>query len=393
MRSRKDGVGQLRLCGWPRRNGSMRRWNGWGDDIGRRCICPMRPWRFSGSGSGGTAPNDATLGDVVAEIPPSRLPHHPLVTREPEARLRASVGQSLEDWLRLRFGRIQAVVDGVAFPETEEEVAEALALRDDDGRGRHSGRRRDQRRRPSDAPPRRAAVARDRPDPAQRRLLSSIRSLLATFEAGVAGPDLEAQLRAHGFVLGHYPQSFEYSTLGGWIATRSCGQQSARYGRIEALFAGGRIETPIGPLDLPAFPASAAGPGPEGMGARVGRADRDRHPRHGPRVAGARSAKPSWAISFPTGTRVGRRRARSRRRGSACRWRGSPTPPRRRRRCGSRAAARGERRSNAILPGGAAAKARSCCSSATPAAAPTSTPSARGPRPRSAGAAPSRPAR
>ena len=61
---------------------------------------------------------------------------------------------------------------------------------------------------------------------------------LATFEAGVAGPDLEAQLRDKGFMLGHYPQSFEYSTLGGWIATRSSGQQSSRYGRIEAMFAG-----------------------------------------------------------------------------------------------------------------------------------------------------------
>jgi alkyldihydroxyacetonephosphate synthase len=66
-------------------------------------------------------------------------------------------------------------------------------------------------------------------------------SLLATFNAGVSGPDLEAQLRAHGFTLGHYPQSFEYSTLGGWVATRSSGQQSLRYGRIEKLFAGGRL--------------------------------------------------------------------------------------------------------------------------------------------------------
>ncbi len=83
---------------------------------------------------------------------------------------------------------------------------------------------------------------------------------LATFGAGVAGPYLEAQLRAHGYTLGHYPQSFDYSTLGGWVATRSSGQQSAYYGRIERLFAGGRMESPSGPLDLPVFPASAAGP-------------------------------------------------------------------------------------------------------------------------------------
>jgi alkyldihydroxyacetonephosphate synthase len=82
---------------------------------------------------------------------------------------------------------------------------------------------------------------------------------LARFGAGIAGPDLEAQLRAQGYTLGHFPQSFEYSTLGGWIATRSSGQQSLRYGRIEQLFAGGRIETPGGTLVIPTFPASAAG--------------------------------------------------------------------------------------------------------------------------------------
>jgi alkyldihydroxyacetonephosphate synthase len=82
---------------------------------------------------------------------------------------------------------------------------------------------------------------------------------LATFGAGVTGPDLEAQLRAHGYTLGHFPQSFELSTLGGWIVTRSSGQQSIYYGRIEKLFAGGSVETPAGHLEISSFPASAAG--------------------------------------------------------------------------------------------------------------------------------------
>jgi alkyldihydroxyacetonephosphate synthase len=85
-------------------------------------------------------------------------------------------------------------------------------------------------------------------------------SHLATFGAGVTGPDLEAQLRARNCTLGHFPQSFELSTLGGWIVTRSSGQQSLGYGRIEKLFAGGRLEAPAGTLVLPPFPASAAGP-------------------------------------------------------------------------------------------------------------------------------------
>jgi len=85
-------------------------------------------------------------------------------------------------------------------------------------------------------------------------------SQLATFGAGTPGPAVEALLNARGYTLGHFPQSFELSTLGGWVATRSSGQQSLRYGRIEQLFAGGRLETLEGTLDIPAFPASSAGP-------------------------------------------------------------------------------------------------------------------------------------
>src|SRR5690554_7737890 len=85
-------------------------------------------------------------------------------------------------------------------------------------------------------------------------------SQIATFGAGTPGPLVESQLRAKGYTLGHFPQSFELFTLGGWVASRSSGQQSLRYGRIEQRFAGGRVETPLGRLDIPTFPASSAGP-------------------------------------------------------------------------------------------------------------------------------------
>src|ERR1700739_2804809 len=61
-------------------------------------------------------------------------------------------------------------------------------------------------------------------------------------------------------MLGHFPQSYEYSTVGGWIVTRSSGQQSLRYGRIEQLFASGRLATPRGELRAGGAPASSAGP-------------------------------------------------------------------------------------------------------------------------------------
>src|SRR4029077_1374748 len=86
------------------------------------------------------------------------------------------------------------------------------------------------------------------------------RSGLATCGAGTRGPDVEASLAPHGLTLGHFPQSWERSTVGGWIATRSAGQQSIGFGRIEDLFAGGRLVAPPGTLDMRPFPASAAGP-------------------------------------------------------------------------------------------------------------------------------------
>jgi alkyldihydroxyacetonephosphate synthase len=85
-------------------------------------------------------------------------------------------------------------------------------------------------------------------------------SQIATFGAGTTGPVVEALLAAEGYTLGHYPQSWELSTIGGWVASRSSGQQSLRYGRIEQMFAGGRIETLRGTLEIPSFPASSAGP-------------------------------------------------------------------------------------------------------------------------------------
>ena len=83
---------------------------------------------------------------------------------------------------------------------------------------------------------------------------------LATFGAGTAGPQVEAALAPHGFTLGHFPQSWELSTVGGWVATRSAGQESLGYGRIESMVAGLHMVAPAGELHLPALPASAAGP-------------------------------------------------------------------------------------------------------------------------------------
>ncbi|WP_156664850.1 FAD-binding oxidoreductase [Mycobacterium sp. 852002-51057_SCH5723018] len=82
----------------------------------------------------------------------------------------------------------------------------------------------------------------------------------AVLGAGVTGPDAERLLGEHGFSLGHFPQSFEYATIGGFAATRSSGQDSAGYGRFNDMVRGLRIITPVGTLDLGRAPESAAGP-------------------------------------------------------------------------------------------------------------------------------------
>ncbi len=86
------------------------------------------------------------------------------------------------------------------------------------------------------------------------------RSGLATLRAGTFGPDAERELGRHGLTLGHLPQSFEFSTVGGWVATRSAGQASTGYGRADTLVQRLRLATPAGELVAGRGPASAAGP-------------------------------------------------------------------------------------------------------------------------------------
>ncbi len=246
----------------------MRRWNGWGDDT---ITYPLHqgPQRFLEKLVGpGIPPGDATLEQVLAQVPPSRLPDHPLISYDPEERVRHARGQSLPDWIALRSGRIPAFPDGVAYPSTDDQVHNLLLYARTVGAslipygggtsvvGHINVPSFDEFLTRTDDRP---VLTLDLKRLNRMRRFDAV-SHLATFGAGVTGPDLEAQLRARGCTLGHFPQSFELSTLGGWIVTRSSGQQSLGYGRIEKLFAGGQLDSPAGILDLPPFPASAAGP-------------------------------------------------------------------------------------------------------------------------------------
>ncbi|MCI0397732.1 MAG: FAD-binding oxidoreductase [Chloroflexi bacterium] len=238
----------------------MKRWNGWGDEKATYPLPEPAAYYLAGLIGEGEWLPDATLAQALAAVPESRLPEHLMVTREPLERLRHARGQSLPDWIALRSGRIGVFPDGVAYPSSEGDVRELLRY----------ARQVEARLIPYGGGT--SVVGHVNPLPGPEPVLTLDLSFLnqlhrldetshlATFGAGVLGPELEAQLQAQGYTLGHYPQSFEYSSLGGWIATRSSGQQSYYYGRIEELFAGGQVETPLGSLELPPLPASAAGP-------------------------------------------------------------------------------------------------------------------------------------
>lgn len=238
----------------------MRRWNGWGQDTTDYPLPDAAAdYLLQRIGPGATPP-DVTLEQTLHQVPASRLPDMPPLCLDPSDRLRHACGHSLPDWVAIRTGTLRAFPDAVCYAHTEEEVRSVFSLCREIGAVLipYGGGT--------------SVVGHINPlpegPPTVTLDLSPLRRLqgldevnrVAIFEAGVSGPDLEAQLAARGYTLGHFPQSFEFSTLGGWIATRSCGQQSYYYGRIEDLFCGGHVEAPAGPLDLPDLPASAAGP-------------------------------------------------------------------------------------------------------------------------------------
>jgi alkyldihydroxyacetonephosphate synthase len=238
----------------------MRRWNGWGDDAITYPLPPNALPFLELRVRTARRPNDAGMPEILRRIPNARFRSHNLISNDSLIRLRHARGHSFTDWVDLHTGKIDTFPDGVAFPMSDDDVNDLIHFAKKTGcqvipygggtsvvghidviRGK--------------APVLTLDMSR-----MNNQIDLDERSLLASFKAGITGPDIEAKLRAHGFTLGHYPQSFEYSTLGGWIATRSSGQQSLRYGRIEKLFAGGKVITPEGVLQLAPFPASAAGP-------------------------------------------------------------------------------------------------------------------------------------
>src|SRR3954454_2092145 len=182
------------------------------------------------------------------------------VSLDDEDRLRHATGRGYVDLARLRNGALEAAPDAVLMPRTASALQRVLEVCAAEGvavvpfgggtsvvggveplRGDHS-----------------RLVSLDLG--ALRDVVVDERSLTARLGAGLRGPEVETALARSGLTLGHFPQSFEYATVGGFAATRSAGQASSGYGRFDSLVTSVRLLAPAGELSTLETPHTAAGP-------------------------------------------------------------------------------------------------------------------------------------
>jgi alkyldihydroxyacetonephosphate synthase len=170
-------------------------------------------------------------------------------------------GRSYHDLLHLRAGDLSIVPDAVLYPRGTDEVLSILSFASDNGIAvvPFGGGTSVVGSVTADAGMFKSAVSLDMSG-MDRLIGIDATNSTATAEAGIYGPALDKALRALGVTLGHYPQSFEFSTLGGWIAHRGAGQQSSRYGRADKWLVSAKLATPRGLFATEGFPGSSAGP-------------------------------------------------------------------------------------------------------------------------------------
>jgi alkyldihydroxyacetonephosphate synthase len=243
------------------------KWWGWGDPriapelaaaalaVLRERIGELEPWPLAAELGGFGLPAAQPLPPRLTELVGAER-----VFTAAEDRLRHASGRGYADLARMRMGRLEAAPDAVVLPASAAQLRAVLDLCSAEGiavvpfgggtsvvggveplRGGHE-----------------ALISLDLAD--LREVSVDRRSLTARLGAGLRGPEAEAALGAEGMTLGHFPQSFEYATIGGFAATRSAGQASSGYGRFDALVSSVRLLAPAGDLETLATPHTAAGP-------------------------------------------------------------------------------------------------------------------------------------
>lgn len=257
------------------------RWWGWGVDADAMQL-PASAEAMIAGGLGVEAPPAPRIALDAIELPPSRLAAAPdsaatgasgplaaivgivgadAIRVDRLARVSHSVGRSYPDLVRVRSGRISAP-DAVVYPGTHEEVLAVLRACNDAGIAvvPFGGGTSVVGGVEPEAGGFGAVISMD-----VGRMNSLVEvddvSLTARLQPGMSGPAAEAALAQHGLTLGHLPQSWEYATIGGFAATRSAGQASTGYGRMDKLVLGLTLATPTAEIHVRPLPGTA-GPTP-----------------------------------------------------------------------------------------------------------------------------------
>jgi alkyldihydroxyacetonephosphate synthase len=262
-----ESSGRLsRLADTPAQAAPPGKWWGWGDPD-KRLALPPSALAMLRSELGAGEPTPRVSLDDVAVAGPRALPEAVTQAVNPasiltahEQRVRRAAGKGYPDLIRLRTGRLGVAPDAVVMPGNPEQVATLLEACSREGvavvpfGGGTS------------------VVGGVEPHPGEHDRLISLDmrrmrgveidpvSMTATLGPGLRGPEAEEALRREGYTLGHFPQSFEYATIGGFAATRSAGQASSGYGRFDALVTALAMIAPAGELRTRQTPHTAAGP-------------------------------------------------------------------------------------------------------------------------------------
>ncbi|MHA2294676.1 MAG: FAD-binding oxidoreductase [Candidatus Hodarchaeales archaeon] len=203
------------------------------------------------------------------DIPPSNLPEKFIeeinslignenVKKDPKSRVLYSHGGSAEDLLRIRTGNFSLLAGAVIYVSTEEQIINVLLICERYGiavipvggrtgvtRATHFTKK---------------GIALDLYPNMTNIIDLNTDQRTVKVQTGIYGPDLEKALNIKGYTLGHFPQSYEQCTVGGWIASRSAGQNSTMYGKIEEMVLSLRIVTSKGVIEQFLTPACATGP-------------------------------------------------------------------------------------------------------------------------------------
>jgi alkyldihydroxyacetonephosphate synthase len=248
------------------RSAGPMKWDGWGDPERRLELGPGAIDALRSEVGEGHPDGRASLESVVVPAP-QPLPAAIAETVGPAAvltshehRVRRAAGRGYPDLVRLRAGRLQDAPDAVVLPGNETELARVLEICGREGIGV--------------VPFGGGTSVVGGVEPLRgtfERLITldlrrlhgvevDLTSMTATLGPGLRGPEAEEALLEHGVTLGHFPQSFEYATIGGFAAARSAGQASSGYGRFDELVTSVRLTSPAGELQTGQTPHTAAGP-------------------------------------------------------------------------------------------------------------------------------------